>query len=156
MGFEPIPMSCRAAPSRGMRGLVMLCGFIAITGLPGSALGADDPPPIFPSKVILGLRSTCMSTCQEKEDAISCARYCDCHLFELRRDLSDAQVERFLLTAERGGEGAESIRSWLHMSAKLCEKRVFGERAGAGPGAKPDEKPGDGPGETLDEKRASE
>ena len=67
-----------------------------------------------------------MSTCQEKEGAAACARYCDCHLFELRRDLSDSQVAQLLLTAERGGTGAEPIRKWLRSSALLCEERVFG------------------------------
>lgn len=114
---------------RLIRAAVMLWSFVAIGGLSASILRADEPP-IFPSKVILGLRATCMSTCQEKEDAESCTRYCDCHLFELRRDLSDSQVEQLLLTAERGGTGAESIRRWLHESAKLCEERVFGTRAG--------------------------
>jgi hypothetical protein len=71
-----------------------------------------------------------MNTCQEKEESESCIRYCDCHLFELRRDLSDSQVEQLLLTAERGGSGAESIRRWLHSSAQLCEKRVFGADTG--------------------------
>jgi len=107
----------------------MLWGFVAIDGLSAGSLRADESPN-FPSKVILGLRATCMSTCQEKEDAEPCTRYCDCHLFELRRDLSDSQVEQLLLTAERGGMGAESIRRWLHASAKLCEDRVFGEGTG--------------------------
>lgn len=80
----------------------------------------------YPSKIILGLRATCMETCQEKEDAASCSRYCDCHLFELRRDLSDSQVEQLILTAERGGTGAEAIREWLRSSALICETRVFG------------------------------
>ena len=80
-----------------------------------------------PSKVILGLRATCMETCEEKENATDCALYCNCHLFELRRDLSDAQLEQMLLTAERGGTGAEKIREWLVVSAKVCEKRVFGD-----------------------------
>ncbi|MBW2387892.1 MAG: hypothetical protein JRG89_05585 [Deltaproteobacteria bacterium] len=114
---------------RLIRGAVMLWGLVAISGLSAGGLHADEPPR-FPSKVILGLRATCMSTCQEKEDAEPCTRYCDCHLFELRRDLSDSQVEQLLLTAERGGTGAESIRRWLHASAKLCEERVFGEAAG--------------------------
>jgi hypothetical protein len=109
--------------------VAILCGLLAVGGFPAQTLGADETPS-FPSRVILGLRSTCMSTCQEKEDAASCTRYCDCHLFELRRDLSDSQVERLLLTAERGGTGAESIRRWLHASAQLCQKRVFGEAPG--------------------------
>lgn len=80
-----------------------------------------------PSRVIEGLRATCMETCQEKEGAVDCALYCDCHLFELRRDLSDSQLEQMLLTAERGGTNAEAIREWLRASAKVCEKRVFGD-----------------------------
>jgi len=85
--------------------------------------------------MILGLRSTCMEACKEKESPASCTSYCDCHLFELRRDLSDAQVEQMLLTAERGGQGAEAIRDWLRTSARRCEKRVFGgkqEKGAAG------------------------
>jgi hypothetical protein len=105
-----------------------LCGLAALVLVLAPKLRAEEPP-VFPSKVILGLRATCMSTCEEREDAESCTRYCDCHLFELRRDLSDSQVESLLLTAERGGEGAERIRKWLHASAQLCEKRVFGEKA---------------------------
>lgn len=126
-----MPGSADMFRSRGrlIRTAAILSGFAAIGGLAAGGLRADEPP-IFPSKVILGLRATCMSTCQEKEDAESCTRYCDCHLFELRRDLSDSQVEQLLLTAERGGTGAEPIRSWLHASAKLCEERVFGEDAG--------------------------
>ncbi len=97
----------------------------------GAALASganEEAAPEFPSKIVLGLRTTCMDACEEKEDRLSCARYCDCHLFELRRDITDAQLEQLLLTAERGGEGAEAIREWLVQSAKLCEKRVFGER----------------------------
>jgi hypothetical protein len=107
------------------RGIAALCSIVAINGLSAPILRAEEPP-IFPSKVILGLRATCMTTCQEKEAADACTRYCDCHLFELRRDLSDSQVESLLLTAERGGTGADRIRGWLHASARLCEKRVFG------------------------------
>lgn len=143
MGFESFPRTewprvrGRAAGKMGrlIPGALSLCGSLAIGVLPGTTLRADspsNPPSNYPSKVILGLRATCMSTCQEKEDARSCNRYCDCHLFELRRDLSDSQVEQLLLTAERGGTGAESIRRWLHSSALLCEKRVFGD----GPGEK--------------------
>lgn len=84
----------------------------------------------YPSKMILALRATCMQTCQEKESREGCTRYCDCHLFELRRNLSDAQVEQLLLTAERGGPGAEAIREWLRDSARRCEKRVFGDGPG--------------------------
>ena len=80
-----------------------------------------------PSRAISGLRATCMETCREKENATDCALYCNCHLFELRRDLSDSQVVQLLLTAERGGDEAPTIRKWLHASAKVCEKRVFGE-----------------------------
>lgn len=108
-----------------IRGIAVLCGIVALNGLPARILRAEEPP-IFPSKVIQGLRATCMTTCQEKEVAEACTRYCDCHLFELRRDLSESQVERLLLTAERGGTGADPIRGWLHASARLCEKRVFG------------------------------
>jgi hypothetical protein len=112
-----------------------LWGWFLLTtllALPATLLHAD-----YPSRIILSLRATCMETCGEKEAGGSCSRYCDCHLFELRRDLSDSQVEQMLLTAERGGEGAESIRQWLRSSALVCEKRVFGEGAGkeAGRGA---------------------
>ncbi len=143
MGFESFPnlkgprVRGRAPDKMGrlVRAVLSLGGSIAIGVLPGTTLRADsasNSPSNYPSKVILGLRATCMSTCQEKEDVRSCNRYCDCHLFELRRDLSDSQVEQLLLTAERGGTGAESIRRWLHSSALLCEKRVFGD----GPGEK--------------------
>ncbi|MCP4040065.1 MAG: hypothetical protein GY944_00925 [bacterium] len=87
------------------------------------------------------MRATCMETCQEKEGREACARYCDCHLFELRRDLTDAQVEQMLLTAERGGPGAEAIRKWLQASARHCEKRVFGDRPGKAADTDADRKP---------------
>jgi hypothetical protein len=78
-------------------------GWIWLAILPATILHAE-----YPSKIINGLRATCLETCQEKEETVSCTLYCDCHLFELRRDLTDAQVEQMLLTAERGGTGAES------------------------------------------------
>ncbi len=96
-----------------------------------------EPPAKFPSKIVLGLRATCMETCREKEDREPCTRYCDCHLFELRRDLTDRQLEQLLLTAERGGENADTIRAWLVGAAKTCEKRVFGDKV--------PQPPGDGP-----------
>lgn len=102
------------------------CAVLAVAGA-ALLLFAPSIRAQYPSKVILGLHATCMETCQEKESRESCARYCDCHLFELRRDLTDAQVEKLLLTAERGGEGAEAIRQWLQASARRCEKRVFGD-----------------------------
>ncbi|MFT5696674.1 MAG: hypothetical protein ACI9QQ_002656, partial [Myxococcota bacterium] len=96
----------------------------------------------YPSKIILGLRKTCMDACQEKEGAIGCARYCDCHLFELRRDITDSQLEQLLLTAERGGAGEISIRDWIRTTALMCEKRVFKEKQPAEVADdKPDGKP---------------
>lgn len=98
----------------------------------------------YPSKIILGLRKTCMDACQEKEGAIECARYCDCHLFELRRDITDPQLEQLLLTAERGGAGDVSIRDWIRTTALMCEKRVFKEKqpteAADGEPGEPDKK----------------
>lgn len=94
-----------------------------------------EAPAAFPSRMVNGLRTTCLETCQEKEDRVECARYCHCHLFELRRDITDRQLEKLLLTAERGGENAEAIRAWILRSAKTCEVRVFGEKERAGEGA---------------------
>ena len=138
MGFESFPHAespragGRAARRSGrlIRRFLLVCGCVWVAALSSTLLRAESPAR-FPSKVILGLRSTCMTTCQEKEAAASCSRYCDCHLFELRRDLSESQVEQMLLTAERGGRGAEAIRNWLRLSALRCEKRVFGESDGA-------------------------
>jgi pimeloyl-ACP methyl ester carboxylesterase len=96
--------------------------------------GAEPTAPEFPSKIVLGLRATCLETCQEKEGREPCVRYCDCHLFELRRDITDRQLEQLLLTAERGGENADSIRAWLVGTAKVCEKRIFGDKAPKTPG----------------------
>ena len=106
-----------ARRSGGLRsGLAALFASAAITF--AFVAAAEEPaPPVFPSE-----------TCQEKEDRAECARYCDCHIFELRRDISDQQLEQMLLTAERGGKNAEAIREWLVQSAKVCEKRVFGEK----------------------------
>ena len=122
---RPVEGTKRPAVRRTRRG-GLPWGWIWLAILPATILHAGPP-----SKIINGLRTTCMETCREKEDATSCSLYCDCHIFELRRDLTDAQVEQMLLTAERGGTGAESIRAWLRASALACESRVFGDVEGA-------------------------
>jgi len=129
-----------ARRSGGWKAAALVAASLAVWSAARSL--AEETTPEFPSKIILGVRSTCMDACQEKEGRASCARYCDCHLFELRRDISDRQLEQLLLTAERGGENADAVRQWLMRSAKLCEKRVFGDKPT--PAGEAGEKPGAG------------
>lgn len=125
MGVGPfthveLSLAGRVRPQTGSRAIALAALCIVAHY---SAIAFADVP----SKIIIGVRSTCMETCQEKENAADCSLYCNCHIFELRRDITDSQLEQMLLTAERGGTGAPKIREWLVASAKVCEKRVFGD-----------------------------